>query len=65
MAASAVGTAAIDAAVGMTPRPTPDGQLQTLEGVLEDVVEDSEGEPEVAPESVPEVVWEEAPAEGP
>jgi hypothetical protein len=54
--ASAVGTTAADATVGVTPGPAPDGQPQTPEGVLEDVVEDYEGEPEV--------VWKEAPVEG-
>jgi hypothetical protein len=64
MAASAIGTAATDAAVGVTPGPAPDGEPQTPEGVPKDVVEDYEEEPEVAPGPVPEVVREEAPVEG-
>jgi hypothetical protein len=64
MATSAVGTAATDAAVRVTPGSAPDGEPRTPEGVPEDVVEDSEEELEVAPEPVPEVVREEAPAEG-
>jgi hypothetical protein len=58
MAASTIGTAAADAAVGATPGPAPNSKPWTPGGFPEDVVEDSEGEP------VPEVVWEEAPAEG-
>jgi hypothetical protein len=64
MAASAIGTAATDAAVRATPGMTPDGEPRTPEGVFEDMVEDSELESEVAPEPVPEVVRDEAPSEG-
>jgi hypothetical protein len=64
MTASAIGTIAVDAAVGVTPGPAPDGEPRTPEGVPEDLVEDSEEEPEVALEPVPKVVQEEALAEG-
>jgi hypothetical protein len=64
MTASAIGTAAIDAAVGGTPGPAPDSESWTPEGVPEDVVEDSKEEPEVAPGPVLEVVQEKTPAEG-
>jgi hypothetical protein len=63
-AASTVGTAAADVAIGATLGSAPDGETRTPKGVPEDVVEDSEEEPEVALEPVLEVVWEEAPAEG-
>jgi hypothetical protein len=64
MAASAVGTTTVEAAVGVTLGPAPDGEPQTTEGVPEDVLGESEEEPEVVPELGPEVVREEAPAEG-
>jgi hypothetical protein len=64
MAASAIGTATTDAAVGVTPGLAPDSEPRTPEGVPKDMVEDSEKESEVAPEPFPEVVREEAPAEG-
>jgi hypothetical protein len=62
-ATTAIGMAAADVAIRVTPGPAPDGEPQTPEGVPEDVVE-SEGEPEVASEPVPVVIQEEAPAEG-
>jgi hypothetical protein len=60
MPASTVETTAVEAAVGATLGPAPNGEPRTPEGVPEDVLEESE----VALKSVPEVVREEALAEG-
>jgi hypothetical protein len=62
--ASAAGTTAVEAAIGVTPGSARDGEPRTPKEVPEDVPEEPKVEPEVAPEPVPEVVQEEALAEG-